>query len=186
MSQSGILLGNEIHENYRKGTIHISPFKIRNIGPNSYDVTLNDTLKLYHLEDEFDFLDMKKANKTYTQKIPEEGLVLVPGILYIGSTNEEIGSDNYVPGYEGRSSLARLGVNSHQTAGFGDIGFKSKWTLEISVIHPVKIYPNIRIGQIYFLNVDQTKIKKHYLYDGKYKDQNGAQESKSYLDFNLI
>lgn len=186
-----MLLRSEILENYKSGKIHISPFNPKHICPNSYDVTLADTLKVYDLSQnetyidgrgrEVPYLDMKKQNSIKTIKIPEEGMILEPNKLYIGSTVEEIGSEWFIPGYEGRSSPARLGINSHQTAGFGDIGFKSKWTLELSVIHPVKVYAHTRIGQIYFINVNENAVKE--LYDGKYINQSEPQESLSFLDF---
>ena len=175
-----MLLQSEILDNYTKKKIHISPFCETNFGPNSYDVTLDSHLKIYDLTEQ-PHLDIKKDNKTISFHIPLEGFVLLPNQLYIGSTVEEIGSDYFVPMYEGRSSLARLGINSHQTAGFGDIGFKSKWTLEISVIHPVKIYPHIRIGQIYFSKVNESAITKRY--SGKYEGQSEPLSSKSFLDF---
>lgn len=199
-----ILLGTEIIDEYKKGKIIIEPFNKDFIGPNSVDVSLSRTLLTYTpveiveseglgfivspLEDPQDtFLDMAKKNKVYEIQIPDEGLILNPGILYLGCTNEKAGSDYYVPMYEGRSSMARLGIQSHISAGFGDLFFKSNWTLEITVVHPTKVYPNIRIGQVYFHNIhedvrnDLVAANKHY--NGKYIHQPRPQASKSYLDF---
>jgi dCTP deaminase len=174
-----ILLGAEIKSEYDKKNIVIEPYNEEHVGPNSYDVTLSDILKTYDLVSGKSCLDSKKANKTITHMIPEKGYTLLPGKLYLGATVERVGSDCYVPMYEGRSSMARLGIQSHISAGFGDIGFKSHWTLEITVVHPVKIYPFMRIGQVYFHKVSKANVQ---LYDGKYVDQKGPQESKSYLD----
>ena len=199
-----VLLGSEIIEAYNDNLIHLHPFNMDHVGPNSYDVTLGKTLKTYvpivlekdptgffrniqgsnkmnHL------LDLKKPIKTYEFEIPEEGFILEPGMFYLGYTNEEAGSDYYVPMYEGRSSMARASIQSHVSAGFGDIFFKSQWTLEITVYHPVVVYPNIRIGQVYFHSVKANArerlihLGKHYT--GKYIGQTGPQETKSYLDF---
>lgn len=195
-----ILLKHEIIENIQKqritsygNQIEIDSI-INQIGVNSVDVTLGSILKTYvdcknkvdKLDSEF-YLDMKKQNEVHELIIPEEGLILMPGILYLGYTNEGIGSKYHIPMYEGRSSMARLGIQSHISAGFGDIGFDAQWTLEITVIHPVKIYPNIKIGQVFFMKIDKEESikanKMGGLYNGKYKKQVGVQESKSFEDF---
>lgn len=205
-----VLLGTEIIEAVNNGKIIITPFNEKHVGPNSIDVTLFNQLltyvpcnvvkKSHHdgkknwvepLDDIVNYknrpVDMAKENKTYPLTIPEEGLVLIPGILYLGATNEIAGSDHYIPMYEGRSSMARLGIQSHISAGFGDIFFKSNWTLEITVVHPTVIYPNRRIGQVYFHKVDESArdklISDNRFYQGKYTDQTLPQASKSYMDF---
>ena len=77
-----------------------------------------------------------------------------PGKLYLGRTLEYTKTKKYVPMLEGRSSIGRLGMFVHITAGFGDIGFEGFWTLEIFVVQPLKIYPNVEICQIYFHSID--------------------------------
>lgn len=176
-----ILLKSEILSGYNDGSIIIEPFNEENLGPNSYDVRLDDKLIVYDME-RCGVLDYKQQNPVMILHIPPEGLVLQPNRLYLGTTIERAGSNFYIPMYEGRSSMARLGFQSHISAGFGDVGFKDKWTLEITVIHPLRIYPGIRIGQIFFQNVNQSSNDVLSLYKGKYIDQNGPQPSKSYLD----
>lgn len=200
-----VLLGSEIINEYKENKITIEPYNEKHVGPNSLDVTLNNKLVTYvpieivyrdslegyivsPLDDPSEIIvDMAKENKYYEIEIPAEGLILVPGILYLGMTNEKAGSDFYIPMYEGRSSLARLGVQSHLSAGFGDICFKSNWTLEITVVHLTKIYPNRRIGQVYFHKVDEDArvnlINNNKFYSGKYINQPKPQPSKSFLDF---
>jgi len=198
-----VLLGSSIIEEVKKGKIDIDPFHEENVGPNSVDVTLQSTLLTYvacevkwngynHIVvpiNSIDYIDMAKDNKVYELQIPEDGLIIMPGILYLGSTVEKAGSDFFVPMIEGRSSMARLGLQIHVSAGFGDINFKSNWTLEITTVHPLKIYPNTRIGQVYFHEVNETERKKLFdsgnEYNGKYTNQVGPQKSKSYLDFPL-
>jgi dCTP deaminase len=177
-----ILLKDQIAKEYEESRIVINPFNMDQIGPNSYDVRLSDKLKVYDFS-ETRVLDCKKSNPTITIDIPEEGYLLEPNLLYLGSTVEKIGSDNYVPMYEGRSSMARLGIQSHLSAGFGDVGFCSNWTLEIAVIHPTIIYPNMRIGQVYFHKIDSPSNILGNRYDGKYKTQEDPQESLSFKDF---
>ena len=170
-----MLLRSEIYKQIQQGNISITPFNYANLGVNSYDVTLAPELKVYLSP----VLDMRYLNLTRSIAIPEEGFVLQPGEFYLGSTNEIAGAKGFIPMYEGRSSLARLGIKSHFSAGFGDIGFVGSWTLEIAVQKPVRIYPNIRIGQVYF----QKGEGQIECYDGKYNYQQGANPSKSYLDF---
>ena len=175
-----ILLKEEIKREYENGRIIIDPYSESQLGPNSYDVTLSDQLTIYDLTD--GPLDSRKENKTITFSIPNEGFILKPGILYLGSTVEKIGSDHYIANYETRSSIARLGIQTHLSAGFGDIGFASQWTLEIIVIHPAKVYPNMRIGQIYFNQVNPEFNYPENRYCGKYANQVGPTASKSFLD----
>lgn len=180
-----ILLKDEILNEKNDNRIIIEPFNKNNIGPNSYDVRIDTVLMVYDFS-QMQYLDCKKENPIKHINIPEEGYVLQPGILYLGNTIESIGSDWYIPMYEGRSSMARLGIESHRSAGFGDIGFKTQWTLEITVIHPVKVYPRMRIGQIYFHKVNQNYINLENLYQGKYLNQSGPQPSLSYKDFEIL
>uniref|UniRef100_UPI003751FEE2 dCTP deaminase n=1 Tax=Flavobacterium sp. TaxID=239 RepID=UPI003751FEE2 len=145
------------------------------------DVMLGDKLCVYDFST-VSYLDCKLDNPTKIILIPQEGLVLQPNILYLGHTIERIGSEYYVPMYDGRSSMGRLGIQSHISAGVGDIGFKEQWTLEISVMHPIKVYAQMRIGQIHFHKIEDkyNNFKNHY--KGKYQQQKGPQSSKSYLD----
>ncbi len=122
-------------------------------------------------------LDMNRENKTIPLEIPETGIILLPNILYLGCTVECIGSNSFVPIVEGRSSVGRLGIHVHVTAGFCDLGFKGSITLEIHVIHPVRIYPNVPICQAYFLKPEGA-IE---LYKGRYRDQLGPVPSRGHL-----
>lgn len=178
-----ILLKQQIKEEQSKGVIVIEPFNPQQLGPNSYDVRLSPTLKVYSFEDS-PYLDCKSCNKTMNIIIPPEGFILQPNVLYLGTTEEKVGSDFYVTMYDGRSSMARLGILSHLSAGFGDIGFKTNWTLEITVVHPTKIYPHMTIGQMFFQKIDPNYNAAENRYNGKYQNQIEAQESLSHLDFN--
>lgn len=170
-----ILSGNEIVSRLH-GDIEIDPFFPSRLNPNSYNLTLNHELLVYDMP----VLDMKM--KPFTKKviIPSEGLVLSPGTLYLGRTNEYTRTDNLVPMLEGRSSIGRLGLYIHVTAGFGDAGFRGYWTLEISCIQPVRIYADVEICQIYYHTVkgDITPYRS-----GKYQDNGGVQPSLLYREF---
>ena len=221
----GMLTGQKILEEVKEGNIKIDPFDETCINPNSYNLKLHPTLKIYTHSNKdlmnalngydwfpetkldlrlgrgaygmtdihgnhcnspiipmFDrslgVLDMKAKNDTYDIEIPEEGLILVPGLLYIGRTVEKTSTDKYIPMINGRSSIGRLGISIHITAGFGDIGFSGTWTLEISVVQPVRIYPNVEIAQIcYFTPIGDVDK----LYRGRYYNQEEATGSRFYL-----
>jgi dCTP deaminase len=188
-----VLTGPEIAQQIDKGSIHIAPFQRAHLGPNSYDVTLNPRLLVYDLAPG-EPLDMKRDNPVRALDIPGEGLVLEPGTLYIGCTNETATSRAFVPMFEGRSSIGRLGINTHITAGFGDVGWGympdekgelvcqyPTWTLEIEVVHPIKVYPHVRIGQVYFIRPEGELA----FYKGKYSAQKAPQASQLYKDFGV-
>ncbi len=112
-----ILSGQEIKAQLGKNII-IEPFDESRLNPNSYNLTLHDELLVY----EEVVLDMRRPNRTRRIKIPPEGLVLTPNQLYLGRTVERTETYNLVPMIEGRSSVGRLGLFVHVTAGFGAIG----------------------------------------------------------------
>lgn len=120
-------------------------------------------------------LDPRKDNPTIDIEIPEEGYTLVPGVLYLGTTMEYTETYNLIPNIDGRSTTGRLGIEIHRTAGFGDNGFKGKWTLEITVTHPVIVYPGMEIGQLYYETIDGDTSMK---YEGKYQNQEDVQAAK--------
>lgn len=122
-------------------------------------------------------IDMMKPNETIEFEIPEEGYVLQPGVLYIGRTVETTFTDKYIPMINGRSSGGRLGISIHICAGFGDIGFDGTWTLEITCVEPVRIYPNVPIAQVcYFKPCGKVRD----LYMGRYHGQKDATASRFY------
>jgi len=140
-----ILSGDEIR-NQLGGNIQIEPFDEALLNPNSYNLTLYNELMIY----EEIVLDMKQANRVRRIVIPDEGIVLHPNQLYLGRTAEYTETHNLVPMIEGRSSVGRLGLFVHVTAGFGDVGFCGCWTLEMFAAQPVRIYAGIPICQIFY------------------------------------
>lgn len=170
-----ILSGLEIKKHLGKEII-IEPFDEKRLNPNSYNLRLSDELLVY----EEDILDMKKPNKTRKLIIPEEGIVLEPGRLYLGRTAEYTKTDKFVPMLEGRSSIGRLGLFVHVTAGFGDVGFSGYWTLEIHCIQPIRIYAGVEICQIYYHSIEGEYEKYS---SGKYQNNTGIQPSLLYKDF---
>lgn len=171
-----ILTGKEIGRQQELGGLHIEPFNPEQINPNSYNLRLADALLIYDRTE----LDAAKPIGTWEVPIPPEGLVLDPGIIYLGRTVERTETRDFVPMLEGRSSVGRLGLMVHITAGFGDIGFKGYWTLELHCVQPVRIYAGMEICQIYY----HTAMGGVTPYsDGKYQDNHGIQPSLLFREF---
>lgn len=170
-----ILTGQEIKA--QLGTnILIDPFDERNLNPNSYNLTLHDELLVY----EELVLDMRRPNRYSRYKIPPEGMILNPNQLYLGRTVERTETHNFVPMLEGRSSIGRLGLFVHITAGFGDVGFCGYWTLEMFAVQPIRIYPGVQICQIFY-HTAQGEIVEYS--SGKYQRNEDIQPSLLYRDF---
>lgn len=172
-----ILSGQEILKEYSAGNIYIDDFDLKRLNPNSYNLRLHDELMIYSQGT----LDMKKPNEYTIFKIPEDGITLLPRVLYLGRTMERTRTDGFVPMLEGRSSVGRLGIYIHVTAGFGDVGFDGFWTLEISCIQPVVVYPGVDICQIYYHTIKGEYEK--YGKSGKYQGNTGIQPSMMWKDF---
>lgn len=170
-----ILSGLEI-EKKQGNDIIIEPFNKEQLNPNSYNLRLHNELLVYDKP----VLDMKMENPHHSITIPQNGLLLQPGKLYLGRTVEYTETRQLVPMLEGRSSVGRLGLFVHVTAGFGDVGFKGYWTLEIFCVQPIIVYPMIEICQVYY-----HTIKGEYeLYEnGKYQNNKVIQPSMLYKDF---
>ena len=175
-----MLTGDEILHQYKKGAILIDPFDEKHLNPNSYNLTLSPNIAWYERPGN-EPLSMKKDNPVVRYKIPEQGILLLPGRLYLCMTNEQCGSDLFVSCIEGRSSVARLGMSVHLTAGFGDLGFKSFWTLEVTVVEPLIAYANIPICQAAFHEVCGPINDR--LYRGKYVHQPVPKASGLWKDF---
>jgi len=172
-----ILSGKMIHEKMGKDIV-VEPFNESALNPNSLNLTLHEELLVYQNHE----LDMRTPNATHAIIIPAEGLCLEPGKLYLGRTQEYTETYNYVPMLEGRSSIGRLGLYVHVCAGFGDVGFKGFWTLEIHCIQPIRVYAGVGICQIYYHSIEGEYSP--YV-SGKYQNNTGIQPSLLYRDFGV-
>ncbi len=152
-----ILTDKEILASRERGDIVIEPFDRECLGTNSYDVHLGNQLAVY----KDDILDSRKHNEVRLIKMEEDGFVLEPGRLYLGVTEEYTETHAAVPFLEGKSSVGRLGIDIHATAGKGDVGFCNTWTLEISCVQPVRIYPGMPIGQLIYFEI-KGEIETYY------------------------
>ena len=163
-----ILSDKRIMEEIEKSTIKIEPFLRESLGTNSYDVHLSKHLAVYKDAE----LDAKKHNEIDHFEIPPEGFVLLPGMLYLGVTQEYTETHTHVPFLEGKSSTGRLGIDIHATAGKGDVGFCGNWTLEISCKIPVRVYEGMPVGQLIYFPVEgEIEVKYNNKKDAKYSGQ---------------
>lgn len=170
-----ILSGNEIRSRLG-GDIVIDPFQECMLNPNSYNLTLHSEVLVY----EEVVLDMRQPNRVRRVGIPEGGLVLQPNQLYLARTCERTETHNLVPMIEGRSSIGRLGLFVHVTAGFGDVGFNGFWTLEMFAVQPIRIYPNVPICQIIYHEITGPITE----YQSKYQHNRDIQPSLLYKELN--
>lgn len=169
-----ILTGSEILKEIEAGNIDIDPFDVTRLNPNSYDLTLS---RQYGVYNSFP-LDSRGVNSMIVKTFQE--LTLLPGTLYLMNTVERTSTTKYAPLIEGKSSIGRLGIEIHKTAGVGDVGFKGVWTLEVQVVHPVKVYAGMPIAQIMFHSV-QGEVNMQY--KGKYQEASSLEASKMYKEF---
>lgn len=175
-----ILAGTRIAEEVQAGRIKIDPFNPKQLNPASYDLTLGTQVKVYrnwvdncgedlhktreqadgrHLFAKDTTLDTKAKLETYDFEInPEVGWVLKPRIGYLMHTREIIHTDHYVPVLDGKSSVGRLFIKVHETAGYFDPGFSGQGTLEVTSMHQVRVYPGMRICQIRFHKMEGDPV----------------------------
>lgn len=179
----GMLTGSKIKEEFYNGNILCDHFNETRINPNSYNLLIGKTYKMlsnyyYSSKNPIDLKEEIKYTDTIT--LEDSGLILLPNYLYLIPTYEALGSNHYVIMITGRSSAGRVGLSVHHEAGFGDIGYYGKWTLQVSVMFPTKIYPMMPLAQAYFITpTGDTNIKYH----GKYQNSDGAVGSQIYKDF---
>lgn len=199
----GILSGNEIHRRVLHEDIQIDPFKPENINPASIDLRLGDEVRVYDqwvnpdVKDQYPpdgryftpnvlsaFLDIKNKPSTHAFKMDsDKGWVLHPGILYLMHTLERVHTKNFVPVLDGKSSIGRLGIQVHITAGFGDPGYDGQYTLEVTAVNSIRIYPGMRFCQMRFHSL--VGSKSSYQKSGHYTGgaARGAVASKAHAQF---
>jgi len=198
MHQHGVLSGYEIEKQLKEGRIQIDPFNPDHVNPASVDLTLGDQVLVYRDAidyEEYDVtdgseiipsldknvLDSRQPNRTVSYKIGPRGWVLKPGVGYLMHTAERVFTESFVPVLDGKSSVGRLFIKVHETAGYGDPGFNGQYTLEVTSVYPVRVYTGMRICQVRFHSIaGQPK-----LYQGHYRNDTakGAVASRSWQQF---
>lgn len=169
-----ILSGEAIVASVERGDIVIDPFVRERVTTNSYDFSLHNLLGCY-LDP---VLDAGDQNAFALFDIPRDGYVLKPGELYLGCTQEVMGSTKYVPIIKGKSSVARLGLFIHITADLIDVGSVNRWTLHLVPTVPVRVFAGMMIGQVTFWTIE-GEVE---LYQGKYQGSMSPMPSMSWRD----
>lgn len=175
------LTDKEILQEIENGNIILEGFNREHLNPNSVDLTLNPEMLVYNLEE----LDCRKENQTYKFIIDEKGFILRPNRVYLYHCNERIGvKKNIHAEVMGKSSLGRLGLGVHITAGFIDTGFEGSLVLELFCQQPIRIYPNMKICQVKFMYNSGDFLETYDQKKGsKYMNQSGTQASLMHKNF---
>jgi len=185
-----ILSDRDIRSALDSGRIGIEPFDPEGVQPSSIDLRVDRLFRTFH-NARYPYIDVKKPMDGLTELVEvgeEEAFILHPGEFVLGSTREYVKlPDDLVARLEGKSSLGRLGLLIHSTAGYVDPGFGGHLTLELSNVAnlPITIYPNMKIGQISFFTLT-SPAEQPYGSSGmgsKYQGQRGPTPSRYYENF---
>jgi len=183
-----ILSDKDILEKIQEGDLKIEPFDPSCVQPSTVDLHLSPEVRVFN-NWEIGVVDLKQKNdSSRSVRIEPQGFIIHPGEFLLGATTEKISlPDDIAAKLEGRSSLGRLGLIIHATAGYVDPGFSGWLTFEISNISrlPIRAYPEMKIAQICFFRMS-TKVLRPYGSKGlksKYQGQKGPTPSKFWMDF---
>jgi len=182
-----ILSDREIRAAIDSGALVIDPFDPSMVQPSSIDLHVDSEFRVFD-NTRYPYIDVKQPMEDLTSLVevkPDEPFILHPGEFVLGSTFEKVtlGTD-IVARLEGKSSLGRLGLLIHSTAGFVDAGWSGHLTLELSNVAnlPITIYPGMKIGQLCVFQMT-SPAERPYGSTGKYQGQRGPTASKFYMDF---
>jgi dCTP deaminase len=182
-----ILSDRDIRKQIESGRLVIEPFDPDMVQPSSVDLRVDDTFRVFR-NTRYPYIDVRSPMKDLTDvvKVPlGEAFILHPGEFVLGSTLERVSlPDDLVGRIEGKSSLGRLGLLIHSTAGFVDAGWTGHLTLELSDVAnlPITIYPGMKIGQLCLFEMT-SPAERPYGERGKYQGQRGPTPSKFHQDF---
>ena len=186
-----VLSDRTIREEIESGRIVIDPFEPSNVQPSSVDVRVDRQFRVFH-NARYPYIDVRQPMDDLTELVEisdEEPFILHPGEFVLGQTLERVTlPDDLVARLEGKSSLGRLGLLIHSTAGFVDSGFSGNLTLELSNVAnlPITIYYGMPIGQISFMRMDGPVERPYGSGEAgsKYQGQAEPTPSRFYLNFN--
>lgn len=185
-----VLSDKTIREQLAAGRIIIRPLDPACVQPSSVDLHLSGQFRVFR-NTRYPYIDVRCNQDGLTELVeikPDEPFILHPGEFVLGSTVEWVGlPDDIVGRLEGKSSLGRLGLIIHSTAGYVDPGWQGRLTLELSNVAnlPITLYDGMRIGQISFLRMT-TPVEHPYgsaVLGSKYQGQQGPTASRSHEDF---
>ncbi len=183
-----ILSDRTIREEIDAGRIVIDPFDERCIQPSSVDLHVDAQFRVF-ANSRYPYIDVKQEQPDLTELVetkPDEAFILHPGEFVLGSTLERVALPNdLVARLEGKSSLGRLGLLIHSTAGYVDPGWDGYLTLELSNVAnlPITLYPGMKIGQISFFRLTTEAEAPYGSAGNKYQGQRGPTPSRFFRDF---
>jgi dCTP deaminase len=187
-----LLSDRDIREQLESGRVGLDPLDLGMIQPSSIDVRLDKYFRLFN-NHKYPFIDPRLDQSELTSLVEiEDGepFILHPGEFVLGSSYELVTlPDDIAARLEGKSSLGRLGLLTHSTAGFVDPGFSGHVTLELSNVAtlPIKLWPGMKIGQLCFIKLSSPAEKPYGSseYSSRYQGQRGPTASRSHLNFHL-
>ena len=185
-----LLSDRDIKAGLDSGRIGLHPLDREMVQPSSVDVRLDGFFRLFD-NHKYPYIDPAEDQPDLTRLVetkPDEPFILHPGEFVLGSTFELITlPDDIAARLEGKSSLGRLGLLTHSTAGFIDPGFSGQVTLELSNVAtlPIKLWPGMKIGQLCFFQLSSPTENPYgsSKYGSRYQDQRGPTASRSSLNF---
>ena len=187
-----LLSDRDIRAQIEAGRIGLDPLNMELIQPSSMDVRLDRFFRLFD-NHKYPFIDPREQQDDLTRFVEvsaDEPFILHPGEFVLGSTFEFVSlPDDIAARLEGKSSLGRLGLLTHSTAGFVDPGFQGHVTLELSNVAtlPIKLWPGMKIGQLCFFQLSSASENPYgsAKYGSRYQGQRGPTASRSYLNFHI-
>ena len=185
-----LLSDRDIRSEIQSGRVAVEPFDEAMIQPSSVDVRLDKFFRVFE-NHKYSVIDPSIEQAELTREViaeDDEAFILHPGEFVLASTYEIITLPDDIAGrLEGKSSLGRLGLLTHSTAGFIDPGFSGHITLELSNVAnlPVKLYPGMKIGQLCLIKLSSAAEHPYgsAVYGSRYQGQRGPTPSKSWLNF---
>ena len=185
-----LLSDRDIKSEINKGRVVLEPYDVNMIQPSSVDVRLDRLFRTFE-NHKYAHIDPAENQPELTREVAVEGndpFILHPGEFVLGSTYEVISLPDDIAGrLEGKSSLGRLGLLTHSTAGFIDPGFSGHITLELSNVAnlPVKLFPGMKIGQLCLIKLSSPADHPYgsEKYGSRYQGQRGPTASRSFLNF---
>jgi len=185
-----LLSDRDIRTQIRENRVSLEPYEPAMMQPSSIDVRLDRYFRLFD-NHKYPFIDPAEDQPELTRLIetkPDEPFILHPGEFVLGATFERVGlPDDIAARLEGKSSLGRLGLLTHSTAGFIDPGFTGHVTLELSNVAtlPIKLWPGMKIGQLCFFQLSSPTERPYgsSAYSSRYQGQRGPTASRSHLNF---
>ena len=185
-----LLSDRDIRSQIDSGRVGIEPYDPKMIQPSSVDVRLDKFFRVFE-NHRYEVIDPSIEQSELTRQIEvagDEHFILHPGEFVLASTYEVISLPDDIAGrLEGKSSLGRLGLLTHSTAGFIDPGFSGHITLELSNVAnlPVKLFPGMKIGQLCLIKLSSAAEHPYgsSIYGSRYQGQRGPTQSRSFLNF---